>query len=415
MKKSTRHFRVIACTGALAAIVVPLAGTADDTKQDEKPNAPTHMTEALRATVQKVVVLPTKSPAAGSLTGSYGRDTDGLIGGADRGGRIGDGVSTEIGPVTVRFPIPILTVPGMIFGGLTGGAKRRIQDFRDELTNELAQSAGTHLTNDALASDVFWNIRNVPSLKPKVLSLETPIPADTEAILYVSLSSVGINVEEDTAIITTTAHAALRRLSDGVHIFEREISYEDSDKLQNWTKDDKAAWRAYANYARHFIGREISAQTFDQIEINHELRPTETDTVRRFKKDDWRSTTKSLTPTLAWNIELTGDNVYGAWADEIDAGAITYDVEVYDANQMVYSANTVPSTMHTVEFGIEPCKQYRWSVRPIYSVGSDIKFGEWMRSRTDEASKRGNVGRAASEAAAYIQDFASLDVKCGRR
>jgi hypothetical protein len=36
-----------------------------------------------------------------------------------------------------------------------------------------------------------------------------------------------------------------------------------------------------------------------------------------------------------------------------------------------------------------------------------------MRSNPDGAN--GNNGKAAAEAAAYIADFASLEIKCGRR
>jgi len=34
---------------------------------------------------------------------------------------------------------------------------------------------------------------------------------------------------------------------------------------------------------------------------------------------------------------------------------------------------------------------------------------------SETASGNGNVGRKASEAPAYIQDFATLQIKCGRR
>ena len=189
------------------------------------------MSETLRASVSKVIVLPGGSPSDGSVTGSYQKETDDFFSGADKGGRLGRGPSKDIGPVTVRFPIPILTYPGMLLGGLAGSAKRRIQDFRDELTEHLADSASDPLSNDALASDVFWSIRNVPSLKPKVFALTTPIPADTEAILYVEMTGIDINADADRATITTTAEATLRRMSDGTHIYETQVSYQDSDTL----------------------------------------------------------------------------------------------------------------------------------------------------------------------------------------
>jgi hypothetical protein len=66
---------------------------------------------------------------------------------------------------------------------------------------------------------------------------------------------------------------------------------------------------------------------------------------------------------------------------------------------------------------LEPCKTYHWSVRPSYHVRDDIRFGEWMRfdSDTDSPTRKGIVGRNASDAPAYIQDYALLEIKCGRR
>ena len=48
-------------------------------------------------------------------------------------------------------------------------------------------------------------------------------------------------------------------------------------------------------------------------------------------------------------------------------------------------------------------------------MSNDLRYGEWMRFESDSISGRGNVGLAASTAAAYIQDFVSLEVKCRRR
>ena len=67
----------------------------------------------------------------------------------------------------------------------------------------------------------------------------------------------------------------------------------------------------------------------------------------------------------------------------------------------------------TVDLALEACKTYRWSVRPSFNINGDIRFGEWMRWDPDSAN--GNDGKAASVAAAYIYDFASLEIKCGRR
>jgi hypothetical protein len=63
---------------------------------------------------------------------------------------------------------------------------------------------------------------------------------------------------------------------------------------------------------------------------------------------------------------------------------------------------------------LEYCKTYRWTVRPSYLREGDRKNGWWMRATPPTGANNGNVGRAVSEAHAYIQDFASLEVKCRR-
>lgn len=372
----------------------------------------THMSEALRTSIKKVIVLPGTSPTDQTTIGSYGKATPGLLDGMQQGSEIGRGVTKEIAGIPFSIPFPFLTLPGALIGGMSGAAKRELQEFRDTLTADLAQAAGPPLSNDALASDVFWGLQNIPNLDSKVFALTTPIPSDTDAILYVSLTAVTIDVQGKDAIITTLASMTLRRLSDGKNIFANEIKYEDRDTLSNWTKNENAAWHNYANFARHYIGREIPAEVFERIELQHELQPKPTDTVARIKKNAWQGVSRSLTPTLAWELKLLGSDLYSSSAKAIVAGDITFDVDIYDMHRLVYSAKHVPEPRHTVAAGLEKCKTYRWTVRPSYQVGSDTRFGEWMRIKTETGSGNGNVGTKASVAPAYIQDFASLAIKC---
>jgi len=370
------------------------------------------MSEDHRRAVKKIVVLPGASPASGAVTGSYQKETDGLIDGVDRGREFGV-FRKDIGGIPIGFPIPILTVPGMIFGGLSGSIKRQIQDFRDALTDDLAASAESPLSNDALATDVFWRLRDVSGLSPKVFALTTPIPEDTDAILYVSFSDSSIEVDGKVATITFTATATLRRFSDGQYLYENQVHYQDTDTLSNWTADENAAWRDYANYARHYVGREIVADLFERVLVQQVLLPEESETVSRIKKDRWRGVTRSRTPTLAWSLSLEDKGQQVSWAKTIGETDISYDVEIYDMHQLVYSANNVAGQQHMVDIELDDCKTYRWSVRPSYQVDGAERYGEWMRSNPDAAN--GNVGKAAAEATAYIYDFASLEIKCGRR
>jgi hypothetical protein len=376
------------------------------------------MSEELRASVKKLVVIAGPSPARQEITGSYGKATAGLVGGMDAGSRAAT-IEKDIGGVPVFFPIPVLTFPATIIGGISGTTMREIQELRDAMTEDLAQAADQPLTNDGLASDVYFGLLNVPGLDTRIFAPTTPMPNDTDAILYVSVNEVTIDVQGKEAILTASAVATLRRLSDGKDLYETVIQYQDRDTLGNWTEDENALWRDYANFARHYLGREISADVFDRVELNHELRPRESDTVARVKKNDWQGTSRSTTPTLAWELTLLGGNSYGSWPDEIDESNIYYDIEIYDMHELVYVENQLAGPSHTLFFELEPCKTYRWSVRPSYHVGNEIKFGEWMRAEVESASDtettKGIFGRAASEAPAYIQDFPSLEIKCGRR
>jgi len=384
----------------VVALVIPGSAIADEL-----------MAEEYRTAVQKIVVLPGASPAGGAVTGSYKKETDGLLDGIDRGREFGV-IRKDVGGIPVSFPIPILTVPGMLFGGLSGSIKRQIQDFRDALTKDLASSAESPLSNDALASDVFWRLRDVSGLKPKVLALGIPIPEDTDAVLYVSFSDSSIEVDGKVATIAFTATATLSRLSDGQQLYENQIRYQDTDTLSHWTDNGKAAWHDYANYARHYVVREIVAELFERVEVQQTLLPRESDTVSRVRKNAWQGITRTRTPTLAWELTLGDNDQQPPWAKAINEADVLYDLEIYDKHQLVYSARNLAASQHTVAVELEDCKSYRWSVRPSYDVAGATRFGAWMRSNPDTAN--GNVGKQSSEAAAYIYDFASLKIKCLR-
>jgi len=104
-----------------------------------------------------------------------------------------------------------------------------------------------------------------------------------------------------------------------------------------------------------------------------------------------------------------------AWAAGIDEANIYYDLEIYDLHRPVYSVKHIPDPQHAVAMNLEACKSYRWTVRPSYHVGGDIKYGSWMRSDSNPDGGNGNVGQKASEAPAFLYDFASLEIKCGSK
>jgi len=409
-----------------ATILLPVLGalgqsgseTGSSIPQLSPPEPDAHMSETLRSSVNKIVVVAGESPANEEISGSYEKSTPGLVGGMNEGSRLGT-ISPEIGGVNVAIPIPILTIPGAIYGGLSGAAKREIQEFRDALTDELANAESKPLSNDGLALDVNRELAKLQALETRLFAPTVPIPDDMDAVLYVSFNDVGIDVQGSEAVITVAAKATLRRVSDGNKLYETVAYYQDRDTLGNWTENENALWRDYANFAAHYLAREISTRVFDGVKLEHELRPTDSGTAKRDRKDERQYVSKKLRPTLAWDLTLDGDDSSVSWVGTIDESDIFYDVELYTNHRLVYVEKSVPDSGHTVAMDLEACKTYRWSVRPSFHVDGDVRFGEWMRFETetddDAPAVIGIVGRNASLAPGYIQDFALLKIKCGSK
>ena len=362
-----------------------------------------HMPESVRTSVSRIIILPTDGLSSESVKGTYDRKTDGVLGGMAKGAAIGT-IPVEVGHVPVGIPIPILRELGMIAGAIAGGTDRKLQEFRDRLTEDLRDAVDQPLTNDSLANDVYWGLRRVDELQPKLFALTTPIPEDTEALLYVAITDLSINVQKNEAVISTTALTRLERYKDGSTLFRGEIKYEDRDTLSNWIKNDAILWREYRNFARHYIGREISALLFERIDVNHDIAPDKSASIKANKKNIWLGKTKTRTPTLVWRSDLNDAG--------IDPSSITWEIEIYDRQRPIYSASRIPGTSHTPDVPLESCGDLFWTVRPTYTVNGDTKIGRWMRQAPDGGASNGNRGRSVSTAHAYVQDFALLHVSC---
>jgi hypothetical protein len=418
-----RAFRVLAPVAMLSVLLLSRDVVGQTQPIPQIPAAPPTqswepMADTLRSEVRQLVVVANDEATRESITGSYEEATPGLVGGINEGANLGT-IATEIGGVNVSLPVPILTIPGAVYGGLSGTMKREIQEFRDELTEELANADSHPLTNDGLALDVHHNLARLPQLDTKLIASSVAVPEQTDAVLSVAFSDVAIHVEDEEAILTVSAVAELRGNSDGATLYKRMMQYVDRATLANWNRNNRALWRDYANFASHYLGRELAAEVFSRILVAHELQPDETGTVRRDRKDEHRFKTKSVTPELAWTFTLREEGESSSSAKSVERSAISYDVEIYDNHRLVYSRKRIAEPRHVIGGELQPCTSYRWSVRPVFDDGTDITYGEWMRLESDPENKvkgrNGLVGRNASIAPAYTQDFAVLDVKCGRR
>lgn len=370
----------------------------------------THMSDELRGSISRIVILPIPGESDEAITGTYDKETRGLYGGVAKGAEIGQ-VPVEVGHVPINIPIPVLREIGMLVGGITGSMERWTQELRDQMTDDLANEVEQPLSNIALATDVFWGLRELQSVDPKLFSVTTPIPPDTDAILYVNLDEVTLNIQKDEAIVSTVATARLQSQADGTTLYRTTASYSDRDQLKNWAKNDYALWREYREFARHYLARELIAELYARIRVDHSMEPVYRGSdIKPDKKDPWHGETKSVSPTLVWTYDVA-DDVKG----KVDESKILWEVEIYDAQRPVYQAQRVTGTQFKVDVPLEACKTYRWSVRPAYRNDSGTNYGHWMRKGTETAKGNGNVGRAISEAHAYMQDFASFEVDCRAR
>lgn len=422
----------------LAIIIACVVWAAPDVSLAEMPPPPSSllrkpahepsedMTEELRAQVDAIVVVATRNPADEAVSGSYEKDTYGLVGGVAAGHEAGR-IRKEVGPVPVDFRIPGTAIPGMIIGGLFGGMQGEVQQLRDALTEELVDAESTPLTDDGLAMDVYSRLRRVPELSSKIVGPTTPVPEDTDAVLHVNFGGVSIDIQGGDAVIATTAVASLRRLSDDAQLYRTIVHYRDRDSLRNWTEDDNRLWHTYVNYARHYLGREIAARVYNRIELPQTLTPEATESVRPDRKNPLHFVSKTTQPELAWTLEVadvTGSLLTGE-SGKLDESVTWYDVEIYDRDRLVLVEEGVPEPRYTVPMELD-CGNYRWSVRPSWRVGGTVRYGRWMRfppppedadegEEEEEAAQNGLSGRAALEAPAYTQDFPLLTIACGRR
>ena len=366
---------------------------------EEAPAPATQMSESLRSSIAKVIVVPGQSPVEKEVSGTYEDVTPGLYGGMAQGSALGS-PSIELGGVTVRTPIPILTLPGMIVGGLSGAAKRERQEFHDALTEELADAVHRPLTNEKLARYVFQNLRSQPQLDASLFAAAASVPEDTDAVLYVRIANIGIDVDGDKGVLTTTANLTLERLSDGTKLYERSIHYQDRAPLKAWTTNDRQLFDDFANFALYYLGRELAVESLAGVSREAVLQPLASDSFKLARKNPWSGNSKSTLPTLAWHIEPDDAN-------------LQYDLEVFDAHRLVYAQSGVRGTTHTLGTALTPCGDYRWSVRPIYTINGSRRYGEWMQQPSEGArTADAMVGRDATVAPAYTQDFAVLNIHC---
>jgi hypothetical protein len=395
----------------LAGIAAAAAGAAEEQPAGETAVAGrTHMDETLRESIDQLVVVAGQEPSETELSGTYEKATPGLYGGMGQGGALGN-PTTQVGPVTVGFPIPILTLPGMIAGGVAGATRREIQEFRDALAEEIEKASVRPLQNDRLARYVYQELRPLPKPKPGLFAPDVPMPDDADAVMYVDLPAISIDVDGGDAVLTAAARLKLQRMSDKADLYERVVYYQDRAPLARWTDNDNALFRDYANFALHWLARELAAESFSRVDQPRALAPAGSESLKLARRNPWQGDSKSRLPALAWAVTSGSGAPADAW-----------DLEIYDAKRLIYQQTQVSGNEHRLATPLEPCGHYFWSVRPVYRADGALRVGPWMRKPAEakadkKASKTapvldGIAGRDASVAPAYLQDFAILEIDC---
>ena len=343
-----------------------------------------HMSEELRASIKNVLVRPSDREPVVHVDGDYLKETPTVGEGAATGAGTGFAVTGEMIAEDARaiFIAPIVLPFAIVLGSITGAAaakiQQEIQEFRDELTSEITASSNRPLPAEVLAEALSSRLQAVSDMGVMIEAADDT-NSDVDAYLDVSVTSLTILVTKGDATMTTNVSATLRSVEDNRVLFGGGYSFAQKDSLRNWAEDDYAVWAEYLQSAKSNISREISADMFERILLRHVLRPVASDTVVGVSPGDWNGKTRVQTPTLAWELFLLGGDSYGDWVDRINEDNFRFDLEIYDGSTLAYAANGISEQHHEVLSPLDTCKDYSWSVRPVYEVDGKSRAGEWMR------------------------------------
>jgi len=378
------------------------------------------MSEDLRESIRTVAVEASSSPATISVEGDYEKEVrttgEGAATGAGAGLALTGQMIGEDSRAIILAPIilPAAVIIGSVGGATAAKVQQEIQEFRDELTDDLTEKSTNPVGASMLAASLNSRLEKLNDFEPLASTTQPESAAAADAVLEVGVIDLTIMVNGNDANMSTTAYAKLRRSSDGVIMYYDTYRYSQKDTLSNWVKDENALWVDYVDHARLHISREISNDFFEEIVLRHVLRPAGNDSsTARSRGDFWHKTSKTPTPTLSWELFLLGSDAYGEWTDRIDAGAVTYELEIYDEHELVYAADDIDTPHHEVQEALDVCETYSWSVRPLYHIDGKTRAGEWMNFLKGFGRVfRSKGGSPHSATPDFTQDFPQLTIRC---
>lgn len=129
------------------------------------------------------------------------------------------------------------------------------------------------------------------------------------------------------------------------------------------------------------IGERIVQKLFALLELRPVLKPVATESYADFKQ----ARLNALTPELAWDFILLGDDKHLASPPEIDEDDIAWELQILADGQQLYRPTSLAGQRHQVEEPLDSCQKLTWSVRPRYRLRSWIEGGKSSRKRSNNA------------------------------
>ncbi len=332
------------------------------------------MSEALRARARSILLVADTTSPLLQLTGEYGQTVPTVGEGAGAGAAAGARVTGEMlgqDPRTllfVPFVLPVAMVAGSIAGAAAAKVEQALAEFREDMAGDLAaDSEGDWIVADLLA-DLETHIEKDPHRRV----------ASDKADVVVEIQVPGITIETRDAVasVATRGRATVRDVADRSVLYSVALEYVERDTLKDWTADDNAAWAGYADRARRYLGRELTAALFETVLLRHVLRPKETAAYR----GRWNGRVATDKPQLAWELFLLGGDGYEGLGE---VGPATWELRLYDDARLVYEVQGLTDPRHTVTETLDECATLSWSVRPVYQIAGERRVGEWMSYRSN--------------------------------
>lgn len=332
-----------------------------------------HMPENIRRSVRTVEIVADNRKPELRVGGDYGQyvptSGEGAAAGAAAGAKVTGAMIAE-DPRTIIL-VPLIFPVALIAGGIGGAAAAKIErdlaEFREGLADDIVADGDRPMPSDVLASVLVDRLESTDDVQS--------VMEGGDAILTASITRISVDTENEDATITAFASGTLTSTIDGSVLYSKSINYSERNSLRNWTANENALWVAYAVHARQFLAAEIIADMFETVHVRNVLRPLKTETFT----GGWSGRAKTSTPTFSWELFLLGGDPYEG---QIDEQNVAFDLRVFEGGRLAYEARRISGTSHELSEAMPPCKDLRWSVRPVYRIDGQARAGDWMQYRS---------------------------------